>query len=186
MTKIMGTVALVIGLALLAPSWEAQDNWRQACIQQCYAAPAPGDPELQRQEIVSLEKEAAHAIQLKRRHLLSGGAYTAMIYRHAFSRSAGRQDAVDRSDRISAVKYESFNASDIRVRVFQETAVATCLWSARSIFKGQHISSQIRAVHVYVDTPRGWHVVSAQSTVLPPGRAAAAVAICRFQACASR
>jgi len=23
-------------------------------------------------------------------------------------------------------------------------------------------------VHVYVNTPRGWHVVSAQSTVLPP------------------
>jgi len=77
MAKITGTVALAIGLALLAPSWQAQENWRQACIQQCYAQPAPGDPEMQRQEIVSLEKEAAHAIQLK--VALTFSAYTAMI-----------------------------------------------------------------------------------------------------------
>jgi len=64
MTKIKGTVALAIGLAL-APSWQAQETWRQACVQQCYTRPTPGDPEMQRQEIVSLEKEAAHAIQLK-------------------------------------------------------------------------------------------------------------------------
>ncbi len=67
-----------------------------------------------------------------------------------------------------AVKYESFIASDIKVRVFRETAVATCLWSARSIGKGQRISSQIRAVHFYVNTPGGWHVVSGQATNLPP------------------
>jgi len=52
--------------------------------------------------------------------------------------------------------------------VFQETAVATCLWSSRIIIRGQHVSSQIRATHVYVDTPRGWHVVAAQTTNLPP------------------
>jgi len=46
MTKIMGTVALVIGLALLAPSWQAQESWRQTCVQQCYSRPTPGDPEL--------------------------------------------------------------------------------------------------------------------------------------------
>ena len=167
MAKITGTVALAIGLALLAPSWQAQENWRQACIQQCYAQPAPGDPEMQRQEIVSLEKEAAHAIQLK------SGTYFQRVYSDDFAGTLSHGQLVDKTQWIEviespAVKYESFNASDIKIRIFQETAVATCLWSARSIIKGQHISSQIRAVHVYVDTPRGWHVVSAQSTILPP------------------
>ncbi len=60
MTKIawIGTVA--IGM-LLGPSWQAQEKWRQACVDRCYTESA-ADPELQRQEIFSLEKEAAHAL----------------------------------------------------------------------------------------------------------------------------
>src|SRR5260370_17967024 len=167
MTKTMGTVALVIGLALLAPSWQAQENWRQTCVQQCYSRPTPGDPELQRQEIVSLEKEAAHASQLK------SGTYFQRVYSDDFAGTLSHGQLVDKTQWIEviespAVKYESFNASDIKVRVFQETAVATCLWSARSIFKGQHISTQIRAVPVSMYTPRSSHVFSAHSTVLPP------------------
>ena len=63
MTKVTGTVALAIGL-LLAPSWQTQEGWRDACIQRCVSQPMLGDPEVHRQEIVSLEKEAARAIQL--------------------------------------------------------------------------------------------------------------------------
>jgi len=99
MAKITGTVALAIGWRCSLPRGTRKKNWRQACIQQCYAQPAPGDPEMQRQEIVSLEKEAAHAIQLKM--ALTFSAYTATILPARFARSAGKQDAVDRSDRIS-------------------------------------------------------------------------------------
>jgi ketosteroid isomerase-like protein len=166
MSKITGTVALAIGL-VLAPSLEAQEAWRMACVQQCYTRPTPGDPEMQRQEIVSLEKEAAHAIQLK------SGTYFQRVYSDDFAGTLSHGQLVNKTQWIdviesTAVKYESFTVSDIKVRVFQDTAVATCLWSARSIIKGQHTSSQIRAVHVYVDTPRGWHVVSGQTTNLPP------------------
>ncbi len=66
------------------------------------------------------------------------------------------------------VQRESFVVSDIKVRIFQETAVATSLWSTRFILKGQHLSTQFRAIHVYVNTPYGWHVVSGQTTNLPP------------------
>jgi len=34
---------------------------------------------------------------------------------------------------------------------------------------GQRYSTQFRAIHVYINTPRGWHVVSGQATNLPPG-----------------
>jgi hypothetical protein len=166
MTKIAWIVALAIGF-VLAPSWQAQESWRDACIQRCVGQPTLGDPEVQRQEIVSLEKEAARAIQL------NNGTYFQRIYSDEFAGTLSHGQLVNKTQWIEviespAVKYESFNASDIKVRVFQETAVASCLWSARSIIKGQHISSQIRAIHVYVDTPRGWHVVSAQTTNLPP------------------
>ena len=66
------------------------------------------------------------------------------------------------------VRRESFNASDIKVRIYQEMAIATSLWSSRFIVNGQRFSTQIRAIHVYVNTPRGWHVVSGQATNLPP------------------
>ncbi len=166
MTKIAGIAALAIGLAL-APSCQSQDVRRDACIQRCVTQPMAGDPEVERQEIVSLEKEAARAIQL------NSGTFFYRVYSDDFAGTLSHGQQINKAQWIAtiespAVKYESFNASDIKVRVFQETAVATCLWSARSIIRGQHISSQVRAIHVYVDTPRGWHVVSAQTTNLPP------------------
>jgi len=166
MTKIKGTLALAIGL-VLAPSWQAQETWRQACIQQCYAQPAPSDPELQRQEIVSLEKEAAHAIQL------NSSTFFYRIYSDDFSGTLSHGQLINKAQWIAAiesplVKRESFSVSDIRVRIFQDIAVATCLWSSRFILNGQHLSSQIRALHVYINPPHGWHVIAGQTTNLPP------------------
>ncbi len=65
-------------------------------------------------------------------------------------------------------KYESFNTSDIKVQLYEEMAIATCLWSSRSIIKGQHISHQMRVIHVYLNGAGGWHVVTGQITSLPP------------------
>lgn len=127
----------------------------------------PPNPEMQREEIVNLEKEAARAIQL------NNGTFFRRVYSDEFTGTLSHGQLVNKTQWIdaiqsTAVKYESFNASDIKVRVFKEWAVATCLWSSRFIIKGQHISSQIRAIHVYINTPRGWHVVSGQATNLPP------------------
>jgi hypothetical protein len=166
MTRIAWIAALAIGLAL-APSSQGQDDSRQACIQRCVSQPTLGDPEVQRQEIVSLEKEAARAIQL------NNSTYFRRVYSDDFAGTLSHGQLVNKMQWIGviespAVKYESFNASDIKVSIFRETAVATCLWSSRSIVKGQRISSQIRTVHVYVNSPRGWHVISGQATNLPP------------------
>src|SRR5712691_3004575 len=154
---------LTLGLAL-APPWRAQDAWRSACVERCLTQPAPsGDPEMQRQEIVSLEREAARAIQL------NNGTFFQRVYSDDFSGTLSHGQQVNKTQWIDviqspAVKYESFNASEINVRVFQETAVATCLWSSRSIIKGQHLGSQFRTMHVYVNSPRGWHVIFGQTT----------------------
>jgi Domain of unknown function (DUF4440) len=158
--------ALALGLALTA-SWQKQDSWRDACIQRCVASPTLGDPEVQRQEIVSLEKEAARAIQQ------NSGTFFRRVYSEDYAGTLSHGQQMNKTQWIAvvespSVKRESFNASDIKVRIFQDTAIATCLWSSRFTVNGQRFSTQIRAIHVYIDTPRGWHVVSGQSTNLPP------------------
>jgi len=159
--------ALALGLALAA-AWQPQDTtWRDACVLRCYTSPQQGDAEVQRQEIVSLEREAAHAIQLH------NGTFFRRVYSDDYTGTLSHGQQVNKTQWIEtiespAVKYESFNASDIKVHIYQDTAIATCLWSSRSVVRGALLSSQIRAIHVYLNTPRGWHAMSGQSTNLPP------------------
>jgi hypothetical protein len=158
--------ALAIGLAL-SPSWQGREDVRNECIHRCIVSPTWADPEVQRQEIVSLEKEAARAIQQ------SSGTFFRRVYSEDYAGTLSHGQQVNRAQWIDAVespsvKRESFNASDIKVRIYQDMAIATCLWSSRFTINGQRYSSQFRAVHVYINTPRGWHVVSGQATNLPP------------------
>ena len=142
---------LVLGLAL---GWQDQED--QAA-----------NPELQRQEILNLENEAARAIQT------NTGTFFRRVYSDDFSGSLSHGQTVNKSAFIDAVqtpdvKYDSFNASDISVRIYKDAAIATCLWSARGVFRQQRFSSQMRVIHVYINGPRGWHVIAGQITLLPP------------------
>jgi Domain of unknown function (DUF4440) len=144
---------LILGLAL-APFARCQDDDQ------------PANPEMQRQEIVNLENEAARAIQT------NTGTFFRRVYSDDFSGTLSHGQPVNKIRFIAAVqagdvKYDSFTASDINVRFYQDMAIATCLWSASGTFKGQHFDSGIRAMHVYVNTPRGWRVVAGQLTILP-------------------
>jgi hypothetical protein len=53
------------------------------------------------------------------------------------------------------------------VRIFQETAVVTCLWSSRGTSNGTSFFRQARVINVYVYGQRGWQVVASQETQLP-------------------
>jgi hypothetical protein len=145
-------VLLVLGLAL---AWQEPEE-------------QPVNPELQRQEILNLENEAARAIQT------NAGTFFRRVYSDDFSGSLSHGQTVNKALFIDAVqtpdvKYDSFNASDINVRIYKDAAVATCLWSARGVFVGQRFNSQMRVMHVYINGPRGWHVIAGQITLLPPG-----------------
>jgi Domain of unknown function (DUF4440) len=123
---------------------------------------------MQRQEIINLEHEAARAIQT------NTGTFFRRVYSDDFSGTMSHGQPVDKTTFINAVqtyevKYDGFNASDINVRLYKDTAVATCLWTARGTFKEQKFNSQMRVLHVYINTPRGWRVVAGQITLLPPG-----------------
>jgi ketosteroid isomerase-like protein len=126
------------------------------------------NPEMQREEITNLEKEAARAIQT------NAGTFFRRVYADDFAGTLSHGQVVDKTTFINAVqngevKYDAFIATDVSVRLFRDTAVATCLWSARGVYRDQSFSSQMRTIHVYINTPRGWRVVSGQITLLPPG-----------------
>ena len=162
----LAVVMLGIGLALASNGQMRSEAWRQVCMEKCMNA-NPSDPELQRQEIVSLERESAHAIQL------NNGAFFRRVYSDDFVGTLSHGQTVNKAAWVaviesSTVKYESFIASDIKVRLYQDMAVATCLWSSRSTIKGQSVTHQMRAIHVYLNGMSGWHVISGQNTNLPP------------------
>jgi hypothetical protein len=139
---------------LLTPLLRAQDD-------------QPPNPEMQREEVTTLEREMARAIQQ------NNGTFFRRTFSDDFAGTLSHGQTVNRAALISAVedrsyRYEFFTASDIKVRLFQETAIATCLWTSQRTVKGQRISSQMRSTHIYINTPRGWKVVASQTTNLPP------------------
>jgi hypothetical protein len=164
MIKFAGILAGAIGLALVPSPQKQEEVERAACVQRCFA---PVNQELYRQEILSLEKEAAHAIQL------NNTSYFRRVYGDDFTGILSHGQLLSKAQWIALigspeVKYESFNASDIKVQLYENMAVATCLWSSRRLVNEQRISHQLRAIHIYLNGASGWHVVTAQTTSLPP------------------
>lgn len=157
--------ALVTMWLALFPAWSPQNDDVADCYKRCRMPQT--DPEMQRQEIVNLEREAAHAIQL------SDSTFFRRVYSDDFTGTLSRGEAVNKTGFINAVqsnavRYEAFNASDIKIRIFRDTAVATCLWSSRGNVKGQSVNSQMRVMHIYVNGGNGWKVVAGQTSPLPP------------------
>ena len=154
---------LIIWLAV-SPPMHPQDE-RQSCMEACIRERP--NPDLQRQEVIALEKEAAHAV------LLGDATFFRRVYSDDFSGVLSRGEIVDKTSFIAAVQaphitYESFTASDVKVRLYRDLAVATSTWSMRAVVKGQKVSSQMRVMHVYMYGSGGYHVVSGQTTLLPP------------------
>ena len=160
-------VALFAGL-IFAPGLASQDRSAasmERCMDSCMLEHS--NPELQRQELVTLEKEAAKAVQHQ------DGTFFRRVYSDDFVGTLSHGQAVSKADFIQTieagdVRFESVSASDITVHVYRDTAVATCLWSIRMVSKGQATSTQIRVIHVYLYGQRGFHVVASQATLLPP------------------
>ncbi len=128
---------------------------------------APPNPELQRQEIVNLEHETARAI------MHNNATFFRRVYSDDFIGTLSHGQNVNKRQLIDEVQsgestYQSFDASDINVRIYQSTAVATCLWSSRGTYHGQRIDTQMRTMRVYVNVARGWRVIAAEHTPLPP------------------
>jgi len=124
------------------------------------------EKEIKQEELLNLEKETARALQW------NTGTFFRRVYGDDFVGILPSGQVMNKMAWIAAVEnsgvqYSSFVASDIRVRMFEETAVVTCLWSARGTKSGRAFSKQSRVTHVYVYGQRGWQAVASQETLLP-------------------
>jgi ketosteroid isomerase-like protein len=163
------TVVLLATLLALSSPLHPQEDERQArrdvCMDACMRERPNAD--MQREEVVALEKETARAIQL------GDATFFRRIYSDDFSGVSSHGQTMDKAGLIAAVqaqeiKYESFTASDIKVRLYRDLAVATSSWSMRGLLNGQRVNSQMRVMHVYMYSGGGYRVVTAQTTLLPP------------------
>jgi ketosteroid isomerase-like protein len=118
-------------------------------------------------ELVTLEKETAHAMAL------NNSSFFQRVYNDDFVGTAPTGELRDRHALVAAiqnsdVKYSSFIASDIHVRIYGPTAVVTCTWSTRGVQNGRNFARQYRVIHVYLNNSAGgWKVVAGQETLLP-------------------
>jgi ketosteroid isomerase-like protein len=147
-------------LALLIPS----SLWAQQSASELKEIAKQNDTK--QEELVNLERETARAMQW------NNGTLFRRIYGDDFVGVLPSGQITDKTGWIasvenSGVKYSSFIASDIRIRMFQDTAVVTCLWSARGTRDGQSLSKQLRVTHVYIYGQRGWQAIAGQETLLP-------------------
>ena len=118
-------------------------------------------------ELVALEKEQAHAMAL------NNSSFFQRVYNDDYAGTAPTGEMMDRNKLVariqnSTVKYSSFLATDINVRIYGPTAVVTCIWSTRGVQDGHNFSRQYRVIHVYMNNRvGGWKVVASQETMLP-------------------
>jgi ketosteroid isomerase-like protein len=165
MKKIVFLLTIVLGLSSPLHPQDDSRNHQEACMDACIRERP--NPELQREEVVALEKETARAIQL------GDATFFRRVYSDDFSGLLSHGQTVDKAGLIAAVqapeiRYDSFTASDVKVRLYRDVAVATSSWSVRALFRNQRIDSQMRVIHVYVYSGGGYRVVTAQTTLLPP------------------
>jgi ketosteroid isomerase-like protein len=166
MKKILLPLAIVLALCSpLHPQEDERQARREVCMDACMRERPNAD--LQREEVVALEKETARAIQL------GDTTFFRRVYSDDFSGVSSHGQIVDKAGLIAAVqaqdiKYESFTASDVKVRLYRDLAVATSSWSMRGLLNGQRVNSQMRVMHVYMYSGGGYRVVTAQTTLLPP------------------
>jgi len=153
-------------LAVILAGTLAPRSWAQAPNNAAELRELAKEKEVKQDELVNLEKDTARSLQLN----------SAMLFRRVYGEDfvgiLPTGQVLDKAGWIasvenSGIQYSSFIASDVRVRMFEETAVVTCLWSSHGTKNGHAFSRQSRVTHVYIWGQRGWQVIASQETLLP-------------------
>ena len=125
----------------------------------------PQNPEMQSQELINLEMENARAIKLH------NSTFFKSVYSEDF-RGVSRYGevlnkmAVVREIETMPQEFESVVSTDAQVRMFRDTASVLSLRSEVGRTNGKRFYNQYRVLRVYINTPRGWRVVSQLETML--------------------
>ena len=151
MKKVISIALVVLGLAFTA---SAQDE------------DIKPNQEADRQAISNLEQGFAHAIQLNNSTIFN------TVFSDDFSGVTWYGEVINKAQQIRLIQtssnsYQFVHASDIQVKIFRDVASVFSLRTERGTSEGRQFSRQFRVLHVYINTPRGWRVISSQETQLP-------------------
>jgi len=148
-------------LALCAATWLTLAGMARAQDPQ----EPPPNPEMQRQELVNLEKENARAIQLHNptffRAAYSDDFHGVSRYGETVSKAG-----IIRELQSLPLEFDTVVSSDAQVRMFRDAAYVLSLRSEVGRANGIKFYNQYRILRVYVNTPRGWRIVSQLETKL--------------------
>lgn len=129
----------------------------------------PPNPEMQRQELVNLEKENARAIQLH------NSTFFKSSYSEDFSGVTRYGEVLNKAAVLKEVatmpqEFDSVVSTDAQVRMYRDTASVLSMRSEVGHLGGKKFYNQYRVLRVYVNTSRGWKVVSQLETMLSSER----------------
>jgi len=125
----------------------------------------PPNLEMQRQELINLEKENARAIKLH------NPTFFKAAYSEDFHGVSRYGEVVNKAVMVKQLEsmpleFDSVVSSDAQVRMFRDTAYVLSLRSEIGRRNGKAFYNQFRILRVYVNTPRGWKIVSELETKL--------------------
>ncbi|HSC44603.1 MAG TPA: nuclear transport factor 2 family protein [Candidatus Acidoferrum sp.] len=125
----------------------------------------PVNPEMQRQELINLEKENARALQLH------NTTFFKSVYSEDFTGVTRFGETLNKLGILREVQtmpqeFESVVSTDAQVRVYRETASVLSLRSEVGRLNGKKFYNQFRVLRLYINTSRGWRVVSQLETRL--------------------
>jgi len=115
------------------------------------------------QEILNLEQQWQDALLKGDAAALEKLYADGIIYTHSNASSDTKASYIAKI-KSGATKYESLKRDDIKVRVFDDTAIVTCHWVVQTVSGGNKINTNARYIHVYVKQKGKWQMVAHQST----------------------
>ncbi len=125
----------------------------------------PANPEMQRQELVNLELENARAIKLHNPTFFKA-AYSEDFHGVTrYGETVNKQAIIHELETMN-LQFDSVVSSDAQVRMFRDAAYVLSLRSEVGRADGKKFYNQFRVLRVYVNTPRGWRIVSQLETKL--------------------
>lgn len=125
----------------------------------------PPNPEMMRQELINLEKENARAIKLHNPTFFKS-AYSEDFTGVTRYGEVLNKTAMAREIETMPQEFDSVVSSDQQVRLFRDTASVLSMRSEVGRLNGKKFYTQYRILRMYINTPRGWKVVSQLETML--------------------
>jgi hypothetical protein len=125
----------------------------------------PPNQEMQRQELINLEKENARAIKLHNVTFFKAVYSEDFRGVSRFGETVTRQGVIHEVETLT-LEFESVVSSDHQVRLFRDAAYVLSLRSEVGRQNGKRFYDQYRVLRMYINTPRGWRIVSQLETKL--------------------